>query len=169
MGAMWRSAYESNTLEQDVEQLYEELQPLYLNLHAYVRRGLYRFYGPQLIDPRGPIPAHILGKPPVARRRGGTARAGFQAGHRAGARRSPASSQPAHSPSREHVGPVLGQHPRPGPALPREAPRGHHEDHERPGQRLASVCPCPLRSPGWGPSRSLFHIALEAGENVPRG
>uniref|UniRef100_A0A8C3WP06 Angiotensin-converting enzyme n=1 Tax=Catagonus wagneri TaxID=51154 RepID=A0A8C3WP06_9CETA len=61
MGAMWRSAYESDTLERDVEQLYEELQPLYLNLHTYVRRALYRFYGPQLINLRGPIPAHVLG------------------------------------------------------------------------------------------------------------
>ncbi|XP_004749261.2 angiotensin-converting enzyme-like protein Ace3 isoform X1 [Mustela putorius furo] len=61
MGALWRSKYESNTLEQDLEQLYEELQPLYLNLHAYVRRALHRYYGPELIDPRGPIPAHLLG------------------------------------------------------------------------------------------------------------
>uniref|UniRef100_A0A8C7BW83 Angiotensin-converting enzyme n=1 Tax=Neovison vison TaxID=452646 RepID=A0A8C7BW83_NEOVI len=61
MGALWRSKYESDTLEQDLEQLYEELQPLYLNLHAYVRRALHRYYGPELIDPRGPIPAHLLG------------------------------------------------------------------------------------------------------------
>lgn len=61
MGALWRSKYESNTLERDLEQLYRELQPLYLNLHAYVRRALHRYYGPELIDPRGPIPAHLLG------------------------------------------------------------------------------------------------------------
>ncbi|XP_035972038.1 angiotensin-converting enzyme-like protein Ace3 [Halichoerus grypus] len=61
MGALWRSKYESDSLEQDLEQLYQELQPLYLNLHAYVRRALHRHYGPELIDPRGPIPAHLLG------------------------------------------------------------------------------------------------------------
>uniref|UniRef100_A0A7N5K688 Angiotensin-converting enzyme n=1 Tax=Ailuropoda melanoleuca TaxID=9646 RepID=A0A7N5K688_AILME len=52
MGALWRSKYEPDTLEQDLEQLFQELQPLYLKLHAYVRR---------LIDPREPIPAHLLG------------------------------------------------------------------------------------------------------------
>uniref|UniRef100_A0A8C0SQS4 Angiotensin-converting enzyme n=1 Tax=Canis lupus familiaris TaxID=9615 RepID=A0A8C0SQS4_CANLF len=61
MGALWRSKYESETLEDDLEQLYQELQPLYLNLHAYVRRALHRHYGPKIINPRGPIPAHLLG------------------------------------------------------------------------------------------------------------
>ncbi|EPY86413.1 angiotensin-converting enzyme [Camelus ferus] len=61
MGALWRSTYESNMLEEDLEKLYQELQPLYLNLHSYVRRALHRFYGPELIDLRGPIPAHVLG------------------------------------------------------------------------------------------------------------
>ncbi|XP_020730928.2 angiotensin-converting enzyme-like protein Ace3 isoform X1 [Odocoileus virginianus] len=61
MGALWRSKYESDSLQEDLEQLFQELQPLYLNLHAYVRRALYRFYGPELIDLRGPIPAHVLG------------------------------------------------------------------------------------------------------------
>lgn len=62
MGALWRSQYETDTLKEDMEQLFEELQPLYLNLHAYVRRSLYRYYGPEIIDLRGPIPAHLLGK-----------------------------------------------------------------------------------------------------------
>ncbi|KAL6073647.1 hypothetical protein STEG23_023533, partial [Scotinomys teguina] len=61
MGALWRSKYESDTMMQDLEQLYEELQPLYLNLHAYVRRSLYQYYGPELINLQGPIPAHLLG------------------------------------------------------------------------------------------------------------
>ncbi|XP_031209745.1 angiotensin-converting enzyme-like protein Ace3 isoform X2 [Mastomys coucha] len=61
MGALWRSKHESDTLEEDLEQLYEELQPLYLNLHAYVRRSLYRHYGPEVINLQGPIPAHLLG------------------------------------------------------------------------------------------------------------
>ncbi|XP_049717325.1 angiotensin-converting enzyme-like protein Ace3 [Elephas maximus indicus] len=65
MGALWRSKYDSenetSTLEGDLELLFQELQPLYLNLHAYVRRALHRHYGPQLIDLKGPIPAHLLG------------------------------------------------------------------------------------------------------------
>ncbi|CAI9581972.1 unnamed protein product [Staurois parvus] len=60
-GAYWRSWYETPTLESDVERLYHELQPLYLNLHAYVRRALYKKYGDQKINLKGPIPAHLLG------------------------------------------------------------------------------------------------------------
>lgn len=61
-GHSWRSPYEMPTLEQDLEQLFQELQPLYLNLHAYVRRALHRHYGPQHINLEGPIPAHLLGE-----------------------------------------------------------------------------------------------------------
>lgn len=60
-GAYWRSWYETPTLESDVERLYHELQPLYLNLHAFVRRALYKKYGDQKINLKGPIPAHLLG------------------------------------------------------------------------------------------------------------
>ncbi|XP_048222837.1 angiotensin-converting enzyme-like protein Ace3 [Perognathus longimembris pacificus] len=61
MGDLWRAKYESDTLEDDLEDLFEELKPLYLNLHAYVRRSLFHHYGPDMIDLRGPIPAHLLG------------------------------------------------------------------------------------------------------------
>lgn len=60
-GDSWRSVYEMPSLEQDLEQLFLELQPLYLNLHAYVRRALHRRYGPQVVNLEGPIPAHLLG------------------------------------------------------------------------------------------------------------
>ncbi|XP_048869765.1 angiotensin-converting enzyme [Brienomyrus brachyistius] len=60
-GAYWRSWYETPTFEQDLENLYQQLEPLYLNLHAYVRRKLYLQYGPKYINLRGPIPAHLLG------------------------------------------------------------------------------------------------------------
>uniref|UniRef100_A0A5F8GM13 Angiotensin-converting enzyme n=1 Tax=Monodelphis domestica TaxID=13616 RepID=A0A5F8GM13_MONDO len=60
-GASWRQIYESPTLEQDLEQLYQQLEPLYLNLHAYVRRALYNYYGSQYINLKGSIPAHLLG------------------------------------------------------------------------------------------------------------
>uniref|UniRef100_A0A673VUI6 Angiotensin-converting enzyme n=1 Tax=Suricata suricatta TaxID=37032 RepID=A0A673VUI6_SURSU len=60
-GDSWRAVYEMPSLEHVLEQLYQELQPLYLNLHAYVRRALYRHYGPQHINLEGPIPAHLLG------------------------------------------------------------------------------------------------------------
>uniref|UniRef100_A0A8B9KXM6 Angiotensin-converting enzyme n=1 Tax=Astyanax mexicanus TaxID=7994 RepID=A0A8B9KXM6_ASTMX len=60
-GAYWRSWYESPTFEQDLENLFKQLQPLYQNLHAFVRRKLYDFYGPKYINLKGPIPAHLLG------------------------------------------------------------------------------------------------------------
>ncbi|XP_036393879.1 angiotensin-converting enzyme [Megalops cyprinoides] len=60
-GAYWRSWYDSPTFENDLENLYKQLEPLYLNLHAFVRRKLYNHYGPKYINLRGPIPAHLLG------------------------------------------------------------------------------------------------------------
>ncbi|XP_012658395.1 angiotensin-converting enzyme isoform X2 [Otolemur garnettii] len=60
-GDSWRSMYEMPSLEQNLEELFQELQPLYLNLHAYVRRALHRHYGAQHINLEGPIPAHLLG------------------------------------------------------------------------------------------------------------
>ena len=60
-GAYWRSWYEVEDLEPMVEELYNQLAPLYQNLHAYVRRKLYNVYGEDYINLRGPIPAHILG------------------------------------------------------------------------------------------------------------
>lgn len=60
-GASWRSWYESPSFEENLEHLYHQLEPLYLNLHAYVRRALHRRYGDKYINLRGPIPAHLLG------------------------------------------------------------------------------------------------------------
>ncbi|XP_057682764.1 angiotensin-converting enzyme [Corythoichthys intestinalis] len=60
-GASWRSLYETPTFEEDLEVLWKELEPLYLNVHAYVRRALYKKFGPKRINLRGPIPAHLLG------------------------------------------------------------------------------------------------------------
>ena len=39
-----------------------QLEPLYLELHAYVRRKLYNYYGADYINLNAPIPAHLLGK-----------------------------------------------------------------------------------------------------------
>lgn len=61
-GSYWRSWYDSVSFEDDLEHLYNQLEPLYLNLHAFVRRKLYDYYGPKYINLKGPIPAHLLGK-----------------------------------------------------------------------------------------------------------
>ncbi|MED6240414.1 hypothetical protein ATANTOWER_020744, partial [Ataeniobius toweri] len=60
-GAFWRSLYETPTFEEHLEALWKELEPLYLNVHAYVRRALYKHYGTKYINLKGPIPAHLLG------------------------------------------------------------------------------------------------------------
>ncbi|XP_068611055.1 angiotensin-converting enzyme [Brachionichthys hirsutus] len=60
-GAFWRSLYETPTFEEDLESLWKELEPLYLNVHTYVRRALHKKYGSEHINLKGPIPAHLLG------------------------------------------------------------------------------------------------------------
>ncbi|XP_076067061.1 angiotensin-converting enzyme-like isoform X1 [Oratosquilla oratoria] len=61
MGDMWLEPYESPTFRQDLRKLWEQLKPLYQQLHAYVRRKLRETYPGGKISRRGPIPAHLLG------------------------------------------------------------------------------------------------------------
>jgi len=60
-GARWRDAYESPNFEQLVEDQWQTILPLYEQLHAYVRRKLYNRYGGNVINLKGPIPAHLFG------------------------------------------------------------------------------------------------------------
>ena len=62
LGAMWRSKYDMDpeAFAREVERLWEQVRPLYVALHAYVRRKLREHYGP-LVPEAGPIPAHLLG------------------------------------------------------------------------------------------------------------
>ena len=53
--------YESNIFEEEMANTWEDLRPLYQELHAYVRYKLLKKYGEDLIDPEGPIPAQLLG------------------------------------------------------------------------------------------------------------
>ena len=61
-GAMWRSKYDlpPDAFAQEVDRLWEQLKPLYVSLHAYVRGKLRARYG-DLVPAAGPIPAHLLG------------------------------------------------------------------------------------------------------------
>jgi peptidyl-dipeptidase A len=62
-GAMWRAQYEMTPEEfaAETDRLWEQVRPLYESLHAYVRARLVEQYGPQVVDPDGMIPAHLLG------------------------------------------------------------------------------------------------------------
>lgn len=60
-GDQWRQKYETKELESIVQQLYKQVEPLYRQLHAYVRRKLYETYGAGVVDITGPLPAHLVG------------------------------------------------------------------------------------------------------------
>ncbi|XP_021941995.1 angiotensin-converting enzyme-like [Zootermopsis nevadensis] len=57
----WLKDYESPDFRDQVSRLWDQVQPLYLQIHAYVRRKLRETYGEKLVTRRGPIPAHLLG------------------------------------------------------------------------------------------------------------
>jgi peptidyl-dipeptidase A len=61
-GAMWRSKYDmpSDAFARELDRLWEQVKPLYLSLHAYVRGRLREKYG-AVVAEKGPIPAHLLG------------------------------------------------------------------------------------------------------------
>jgi peptidyl-dipeptidase A len=62
MGAMWRSKYdlEPDAFTGELDRLWDQVRPLYLALHTYVRSKLHEKYG-DVVPANGPIPAHLLG------------------------------------------------------------------------------------------------------------
>lgn len=61
-GAMWRSKYDMppEDFARELDRLWEQVKPLYVSLHAYVRWKLREKYG-DIVPASGPIPAHLLG------------------------------------------------------------------------------------------------------------
>ena len=61
-GAMWRAKYDMppDEFTKELDRLWEQVRPLYLSLHAYVRTKLRAKYG-DVVPEKGPIPAHLLG------------------------------------------------------------------------------------------------------------
>ena len=45
----------------EVDRLWQQVRPLYVSLHAYVRWQLEKKYGPGVVSEDAPIPAHLLG------------------------------------------------------------------------------------------------------------
>jgi peptidyl-dipeptidase A len=62
-GAMWRSNYDmpAEQFAAELDRLWQQVRPLYLSLHAYVRSQLVKKYGASRVPPDGPIPAQLLG------------------------------------------------------------------------------------------------------------
>ncbi len=63
LGDMWRAAYDMTPaeFEADSARLWEEVKPLYDELHCHVRAKLGEHYGEDKVPQDGPIPAHLLG------------------------------------------------------------------------------------------------------------
>ncbi|HEX8155330.1 MAG TPA: M2 family metallopeptidase, partial [Thermoanaerobaculia bacterium] len=62
-GALWRSNYDMSpqAFGQEVDRLWNQVKPLYDQLHCFVRTSLTKKYGASVVPPGQPIPAHLLG------------------------------------------------------------------------------------------------------------
>jgi peptidyl-dipeptidase A len=63
LGEMWRAEYDMSPVEFEAEalRLYNQVKPLYDELHCYARDALAKHYGEDKVPLDGPIPAHLLG------------------------------------------------------------------------------------------------------------
>ncbi|HWV38378.1 MAG TPA: M2 family metallopeptidase [Vulgatibacter sp.] len=63
VGDLWKSRYDMSAadFEAETERLWQQVKPLYDQLHCYVRSQLVKRYGKDRVPARGPIPAHLLG------------------------------------------------------------------------------------------------------------
>ena len=63
LGALWRSKYDMPPAEfaAETDRLWSQVEPLYEQLHCYVRARLNERYGDEIAPASGPIPAHLLG------------------------------------------------------------------------------------------------------------
>jgi len=62
VGELWKSRYDlpPAAVEQDIERLWQQVKPLYEQLHCYARGKLHKKWGDK-VSASGPIPAHVLG------------------------------------------------------------------------------------------------------------
>ncbi|WP_224362987.1 M2 family metallopeptidase [Hyalangium versicolor] len=62
-GDLWKSAYDMSpdAFEKETQRLWQQVQPLYNDLHCYVRAQLTKKYGADKVPAGKPIPAHLLG------------------------------------------------------------------------------------------------------------
>lgn len=58
---MWRFDYETDNFEEYLDNIWKELEPLYVALHTYVKGKLKEKFGDKLDVSDGNIPAHVLG------------------------------------------------------------------------------------------------------------
>ena len=63
LGEMWRAGFDMSPDEfrAETDRLWEQVKPLYDELHCHVRAELGEVYGADKVPQDGPIPAHILG------------------------------------------------------------------------------------------------------------
>ncbi len=63
LGEMWRAGFDMSPadFEQETTRLWEQVKPLYDELHCHVRAKLGETYGTDKVPQDGPIPAHLLG------------------------------------------------------------------------------------------------------------
>ena len=63
LGELWRSSYDMppDDFATEVDRLWNQVRPLYEQLHCYVRKRLQEEYGEKYVPPGEEIPAHLLG------------------------------------------------------------------------------------------------------------
>lgn len=63
LSELWRAGYDMTpaAFEKETDRLWTQVKPLYDDLHCYVRSQLVKKYGAAKVDPKGPLPAHLLG------------------------------------------------------------------------------------------------------------
>ena len=63
VGEMWRSSYDMSPADFQAEsaKLWDQVKPLYDELHCHVRAKLGDIYGEDKVPQDGPVPAHLLG------------------------------------------------------------------------------------------------------------
>ena len=63
LGDLWRAGYDMppEQFEKETDRLWQQVKPLYDDLHCYVRAQLQKTYGKDKVPDGKPIPAHLLG------------------------------------------------------------------------------------------------------------
>jgi len=63
MSTFWRSKYDmdADAFAADADAQWMKVKPFYDALHCHVRAELSDYYGPDVVPPSGPIPAHVMG------------------------------------------------------------------------------------------------------------